>query len=803
MNSIKKVCIASGGTGGHLFPALALARDLTLFADSFFCAVHLHNKAPLFADLPYPYFSVDGATPFTKNPKKFLKNVLSLVKGVVKSYRILRAERPALIIGFGSFHSFPPLMAAIALKIPIILFEPNLVVSRVNRLLSRRANLTAGIFTEISDQIQGSYQEVSFPIYHPKTFSKSEARKFYGLDPDLFTVLIFGGSQGARSINQRICEAIPIFAHQKIQVIHITGNDQCIKELRIAYNQYGVNAVLKKFERKMHIALTAADIAICRSGAATLAELIHFEIPALLVPFPQAIADHQSINANYFSERIQGGLVCKDGENISQSLQEILKRYHELRANLGDFKWQQSNISLANVVCAQLNINTSFYLIGIGGIGMSALALILLERGYKVYGSDQKKSEITTILAEKGVPIDYGKENLILNQNATVVYSTAITEEHPQFAQAKFRNLPLWHRSQLLDRIMKNQKPLLVTGAHGKTTTSALLSHVLIAAGLDPSYAIGGIPLFHRDHGHHGAGEYFVAEADESDGSFTRTPAHGAIITNVETDHLDFWKTEANLKAGYKTFIHQIQMSKFFLWYGDDPFLSKANLSGSSFGFGDSCNFRITQVSFMQAQTSFDLQWHAQKFSQIKIPLHGQHNVLNAAAVFGLCVQLGVQESEIRRGMASFKGVARRFEKKGVFRDSVTIYDDYAHHPTEIMTTLKALRQTHAENNIIAVMQPHRYSRLRELLNDFALSFIHADEVIITDVYSAGESEAMKIAPELLLEKIRLQSTVKVQYVNRNALEHFLAQSLTRGDVLITLGAGDINQLGTDLLRNA
>lgn len=425
-----------------------------------------------------------------------------------------------------------------------------------------------------------------------------------------------------------------------------------------------------------------------------------------------------------------------------------------------------------------------YHFIGIGGIGMSALARILRGKGADVQGSDPVASYVTDDLEEIGIEIFSMHHEKNVQSASTVIYGSAIKPHHPEYQAATIQEIPLLHRSQLLAQLMIGHDPLLVTGTHGKTTTSALLAHVLMEAGLDPTFALGGIALNSSTNGRVGAGRFFVAEADESDGTFLSYQGLGGIITNIEEDHLDYWKTGAALIEGFKAFAGKI--STHLWWCRDDTILTELKLPGKSYGFSPDADLQITRWSQKGWNLSFDLK----NYPQIEIPLLGKHNVLNAVAVFGLCLELGLSETAIRAAFKSFKGVKRRMEHKGENR-GVTILDDYAHHPTEIQTTLEGLRTAAGERRIIAVFQPHRYSRFKDCWDGFLEAFESADAVFVTEIYSAGETPIDGITSERFAQELKKRVPII------NDLQSFLRPH----DVVITLGAGDITYLGAEIAQ--
>ena len=441
---------------------------------------------------------------------------------------------------------------------------------------------------------------------------------------------------------------------------------------------------------------------------------------------------------------------------------------------------------------------TNVHFIGLGGIGMSALARIVLQRGGNVQGSDLKSSTLLNELAKEGAIVHIGHSKEAALGATTVVFSSDVKKDNVEFTFAKEMGLHLLHRSEMLDLLMQGKRPLLVTGTHGKTTTTALLASVLVEAALDPSFVIGGIHRGWQTNGRAGTGEYFVAEADESDGSFLRTPSYGAIITNLGSDHLDYWKSEEKLNAAFELFA--ANTAKYLFWCGDDPRLKRIVKSGTSYGFERTNQLQILSWKPIDTGTQFSLLWQGRLYSEIELRLFGRHNVLNGAAVFGLALQLGVEEAVIRKAFLEFSGTGRRFEFKGCVQ-GIDVYDDYGHHPTEIATTIGALRARIREKRLIAVFQPHRYTRVRDLSEQFLHCFQNADLVVMTDIFSAGEEPIEGVSSAALYSKMREKLGSKLFFFPRAHLELGVANLLQPHDVVLTLGAGDVTHAGLKILE--
>lgn len=442
----------------------------------------------------------------------------------------------------------------------------------------------------------------------------------------------------------------------------------------------------------------------------------------------------------------------------------------------------------------------SYHFIGIGGIGMSGLARLLLSRNIKVTGSDIAFNPVIEGLIKEGAVIHRGQAAENVSPQTTIVFSSDIKADNPEYQAAQKMQCSLLHRADLLAHLLEGYKSLAVAGTHGKTTTSSLLATVLVDAGVDPSFAIGGMLPAFQSNARFGRGEFFAFEADESDRSFLKYHPFGAIVTNIDNDHLVNYEGSFDLLIeNFKLFMQQVQSSRHLFWCKDDRHLEQLAFPGQTYGFHPDSDWRIVSVKQDGFRMYVDLEHQEQSYSNIELALVGHHNVLNAAAVFGLSIMLGIPEASIRQSFKSFQGVLRRCENKGSYGD-IQFLDDYAHHPTELQTTLQGIRQAIGQRRLIAVFQPHRYSRTQDCLGSFGTIFDAADEFIITDIFGAGEIPIPNLSHETIKKEIEQHSTVSCHYVPRPALSHFLSQFVQPYDVVVTLGAGDVTKLSNETL---
>jgi len=436
----------------------------------------------------------------------------------------------------------------------------------------------------------------------------------------------------------------------------------------------------------------------------------------------------------------------------------------------------------------------SVHFIGIGGIGMSGLARILLKRGCMVTGSDASCNPQVESLKDLGARIACGHNAVNVPTGATVVYSTAIKEDNPEYCAALAQGCPLMHRSDLLNELMQEQRVLAVTGTHGKTSSSGLLATTLVEAGFDPSFAVGGVIPQLGVNADGGEGKYFVIEADESDGSFTKYTPFGAIVTNIDADHMDHFGTNEALESAFVTFVDRVQSDDHLFWCGDDARLKGLVERGHSYGFAEENGLRIKALRTEGWSQLLDIDFEGKCYDNVELTMPGQHNALNALAVFGLAIKAGVNEESIRKSFSSFKGVCRRCEKKGEV-NGIVVLDDYAHHPTEIGAMLKAMRQAVGKRRVVALYQPHRYSRTKNCMGSFGTVFDSADQVFITDIYAAGESPIEGVSGEVVAKE------VSHSYIPRDRLVECCMETVQPGDLVVTIGAGDITCVGSELVE--
>ena len=440
-------------------------------------------------------------------------------------------------------------------------------------------------------------------------------------------------------------------------------------------------------------------------------------------------------------------------------------------------------------------VGKRIHFIGIGGAGMSGLARIALSHGITVSGSDAKESSVITALSALGASVSSSHAASNVDGADLVVFSNAIAANNPERMRATELGLPTLTRAAALAILMSESKSVAVAGTHGKTTTSSMLAVALQACGADPSFAIGGTITASGSNAHRGTGEIFVAEADESDGSFIEYNPFAAIVTNVEHDHVDFFATPEAVAQAFEDFAETINAAGFLTYCADDQ--GATALAGAvdrvqviSYGVSDGADLHIDQIELLTMGSKARAVWNGKTVGHIELQVPGHHNLLNAAGVLATGLKLGFPAAELLTGLSTFRGTGRRFEVKGSVH-GVRVIDDYGHHPTEIQVTLEAARRYAADGRLIVIFQPHRFSRTQAFAREFAKTLDVADRAIVLEIYAASEKPIEGVTSRLITNQMS-----KGEYIpNFVEVTDSVVASAEPGDVIVTLGAGDVSSL--------
>jgi len=462
-----------------------------------------------------------------------------------------------------------------------------------------------------------------------------------------------------------------------------------------------------------------------------------------------------------------------------------------------------------------MNINLAkseiIHFVGIGGIGMSGLALIMIGLGFEVQGSDKSLNKNVERLKKRRIKFFLGHSSSNIKKATILVISSAIKKNNIEVREAKKRNLPIYKRGDVLAHITSLKKNIVVSGSHGKTTTTSLIASIFAKAKLDPTIINGGVINSLENSAKLGKSDWSILESDESDGSFIKVPSTYAVVTNVDREHMDYYKSLDDLKRHFIKFMHKVpSFGKTFICIDDKnsrEIWKKSKIKNIlTYGFSKDSNFKIKNCSFLKNKSIFDIEMRLPNkkktiLKKIVIPLIGSHNVKNATAAIAVSYFIGISLKILKNSLKNFKGVERRFNKIFSY-NGADIYDDYAHHPTEIREVINGVNNSYKEKKIICVFQPHRISRLNDLKNEFSASFKKVDSVILCPIYKAGENLKLNLNYNEFAKQIIKQSKVRVFFVNsQNQLAKFLKNFLNQENIVIGMGAGSISNWIKELPR--
>ena len=449
------------------------------------------------------------------------------------------------------------------------------------------------------------------------------------------------------------------------------------------------------------------------------------------------------------------------------------------------------------------------HFVGIGGIGMSGLALIMKDLGFKIQGSDISNNKNIERLKQKKIKVHIGHNKNNINKSTILVISSAIKKNNPELLFAKKRRIPIYKRGEMLANVVSLMKNVVVAGSHGKTTTTSLISSIFFHAKIDPTVINGGVLNAFSGSAKLGKSDWCILESDESDGSFTKIPSTYSIVTNIDKEHLDYYKSLDFLKRNFINFIEKTpSFGKTFICFDDknnrDVIKKISNLNYNTYGVHKFSNFKILNILQKENYSKFDIKINlpgVKKFfiKNIKIPLIGLHNIRNSTVAAAVAFSVGIPIKIIKRGLEKFSGVQRRFTKVFTFQN-VPFFDDYAHHPTEITEVLDGVREVHKHKEIVCIFQPHRISRVKNLHNEFSRSFKKADTLVLCPIYKAGENMNLGFSYNNFAKKIIKNSKVKLILINNNLdLIKYVKQNIYGNKIVIGMGAGSISNWIRDL----
>lgn len=805
-----KVIFICGGTGGHIYPALAVAAQMNKIKGSVELLFVTSNKS-----IDDRVFGDSGVKRVPINSPKIPRGFWGVFvfgyyffKSFKESVFLIREFKPDVVVGFGGYVQVPMLLASFFLGKRTIIHEQNVYPGLANRVMSILVNKIALSFDESRKFFSGSKKIIvtGMPVREDFVCLKNDS----STKSDKLKILVTGGSQGASFINKIFIDTLkhmPSWALKNIDVIHVCGF-QDYEFVRTEYGHIGVDVVLHPFFTPMSSLYKEADLVISRAGAGAISEISVCGIASILIPYIYA-GNHQYFNAKILSDK--AAAIYLDQRKVSAAgLVNIICDLMVNRDKLSEMASRALSVSfpgaakkLAEEIIGDLKPK-KIHLIGIAGYGMSSLARLLLADGYSVSGSDAKYADVLDSLKKMGAKIFVGHDGANVKEADVVVYSSAVTSQNPEIIYAKENNIPVYMRAQMLAEINKDKTTISVCGTHGKSTTSAMIGYLLDKSGVSPSISIGADFGYLQGNAKRGDGKYFVVEADESDGSFLFFSPHFCVVTNIESEHLDFFKDVDSMVMCYKKLLDKCDNNGvLFLCYDCQTVRKIAeslkNRRIVSYGLENDRDIRAVDIRLMQGKSFYKFVKDGKILGEIELCVAGKHNVVNSLAVVGVGLEVGLSFNQIKKVLLGFTGIKRRFEIIGSV-DNIIVIDDYAHHPTEIKAVLSAASSWYDKRRVICVCQPHRYSRLNNLIDDFANSFDMASETIVTDVYSAGENKIDGVCSQALVKKIK-DRNINAKYISKESLIDELMKDVRAGDIILFLGAGDITYIAKDFFK--
>lgn len=840
---MKRVIISGGGTGGHIFPAIAIANALKeKVADIEILFIGAKGRMEM-EKVPAAGYRIEGLTISGFQRRFTLKNLsfpFKLLGSLMKARAIISKFKPDLVIGVGGYASGPTLRIATSRGIPSLIQEQNSFPGVTNRLLGNRVQKICVAYAGMEKYFPKDNMVLTGnPIRRDVVAiqgKEEEARRYFGLAPDKKTLLVIGGSLGAGTINQAILRFAQ--THPDIQILWQTGR-YYFEQIQAALTDAGSNIeqptsniphlIVLPFIDRMDLAYASADLIVSRAGAIAISELCVVGKPIILVPSPNVAEDHQTKNACALVDK-KAALMVRDNmaiETLGKTILDLFSNQRlqtELSTNIKPLGIRNAAETIAEVALSLIKSNdelqiatdelrvTSVYFLGIGGIGMSALARYFVLRGATVSGYDKTPTALTDQLIAEGMQIHFSEDIAQIPVSPDlVVYTPAIPKEHLELRHFIELGIPMKKRAEVLGMIAGQFKTIAVAGTHGKTTTSTMIAHMLKTAGLDQIAFMGGISKNYgtnflydlkrdkiqdptTDHpaisSSPSTSAYCVVEADEYDRSFLSLSPYIAVITSADADHLDIYGSHDDLKKTFSEFTARISADGSLILKAETSVIPSCvnKYTVYDYSLSNSASFFVQNIRLTEGLFHFDFVSPAGIMEDLILGVPGKFNLENAIAALAVGYLLDIDPDMLRKAFQSYSGVQRRFDLR-ISRPGLVYIDDYAHHPEELKACISAAIELYPGKKITGVFQPHLYSRTRDLADEFARSLELLDELILLDIYPAREMAIKNVSSQMLLDRVNIRNKKLVQ---KEALISTLRDQ--KPEVLLTLGAGDIDQ---------
>ncbi|MEI6682620.1 MAG: UDP-N-acetylmuramate--L-alanine ligase [Bacteroidota bacterium] len=831
---MKRVIISGGGTGGHIFPAIAIANALKAKVEGIEILFIGARGRMEMEKVPAAGFRIEGLPISGFQRRLTWKNLsfpVKVISSLIRARRIISEFKPDLVIGVGGYASGPTLRMATSMGIPSLIQEQNSFPGVTNRLLGKRVRKICVAYEGMNRYFpEEKLVLTGNPIRQEMVLTqgkREEALKFFGLDARKKTLLVIGGSLGARTINQAILKFVADGGNgNDIQVLWQTGK----------YYFENINAniphpvsripslVILPFIDRMDMAYAAADLIVSRAGAIAISELCAVGKPLILVPSPNVSEDHQTKNARALVDK-NAALMITDITAVETLGKAILDLFGnpalqaDLSAGIKALGIVNSAEKIADVAISLMTHGAaashpatvllqprSVYFLGIGGIGMSALARFFRQQGSAVAGYDRTPSHLTEQMSREGMDIHFTEDiSLIPPKPDLVIYTPAIPVHNLEYRFFKSQDYPMRKRAEVLGMISGAYKTIAVAGTHGKTTTSTMIAHMLHTAGIGQIAFLGGVSKNYGTNylyetppgqapatgGSPAAITYCVVEADEYDKSFLQLTPYISIITSADADHLDIYGSHEDLRKTFSAFTARMVTGGSLIIKAGVNVTPKriSDYTVYDYSITGGAAFTATDIRLINGLLHFDFVSPSGTIADLVLGVPGKFNLENAISALAVGTLLGIRAEDLRKALLTYEGVLRRFEVR-IRRADLVYIDDYAHHPEELKACIGAVRDLYPGKRITGIFQPHLFTRTRDLADDFARSLEMLDELLLLDIYPARELPIAGIDSQFLLDRVNLEHK---KLIGKNNILQELATN--KPEILLTLGAGDIDQL--------
>ena len=835
-----RVIISGGGTGGHIFPAVSIAnaiKEKLPTAEILFVGAEGRMEMEKVPAAGYSIIGLPIQGLYRSLTLKNIKVIAKAISSLSKAKKIIKDFKPDIAIGVGGYASGPLLWQASSMGIPTLIQEQNSYAGVTNKLLAKKASKICVAYQNMdrffpADRIIYTGNPVRQNLLDGVN-KKEEGYKNFGLDPMKKTILVVGGSLGARTINESLKLGLEKIASEKnIQVIWQTGKFY-IEDVKKSIEEFTAskcitleNLYVSDFIPNMDLAYSIADLVVSRAGASSISELSLLKKACILVPSPNVSEDHQRKNAMALVEKDAAIMITDDKsrEELVGSMLELVKneeQLNSLRTNITSFACPAAAEQIAIEVFKTIGItdpailsnrkstkpepkkakkkqsNKRYFFLGIGGIGMSAIARYFHRQGHLVAGYDLTKTPLTEKLEEEGINIHY-KDNISLvpvkfmdRDNTVVIYTPAVPDDMSEKVFFKEGNFTMLKRSEILGELTDGKKALCVAGTHGKTTTSTMLSHILNQRAEKVNAFLGGISKNYESNLIVSSSDHVVVEADEYDRSFLKLKPNMAIVTATDADHLDIYGTKEELLRTFAEFTSLIEENGVLVMKKGIEMVpnTKESVKVYTYSGTEKADFYAENIVIENGELYFDFVGIKGKIEKVQLGVPVMINVENAVAAMAIAQLNGMSATTIKKAVQTFKGSMRRFDIR-VKNEKVVYIDDYAHHPEEIKACVDSIRALYPDKRICGIFQPHLYSRTKDFYAEFAESLSKLDDVIVLDIYPARELPIKGVTSNLIHRKIKGKKSVLCK--KDECLQELKHHNF---DVLITIGAGNIDQL--------